>query len=214
MSWTVLPLPLYAFTACQRTTCNIQCHRDLDNKYLFTSRHELASQKPWIYSSIAVKLKMSQFSVSFGRLFFVSWMYLYFLLPQVSFSTSPSLPSWYLTFSSPLCLFFFRMVFYMLSVTCLPPCIGVTLLLWGWWSWALPQRIFIPFILWSSVVCNSCDTINIVNLYIYSYSYSTTNKMHLLSQIIYSCKTLYMFRTVFPSIIRSSKLRIQQRYTC
>ena len=37
------------------------------------------------------------------------------------------------------------------------------------------------------------------------YSYSTTNKMHLLCQIIYSCKTLYMFRTVFPSIIRSSK---------
>jgi len=29
--------------------------------------------------------------------------------------------------------------------------------------------------------------------------------MHLLSQIIYSCKTLYMFRTVFPSIIRSSE---------
>jgi len=42
------------------------------------------------------------------------------------------------------------------------------------------------------------------------FSYSTTNKMHMLSQIIYSCKTLYMFRTVFPSIIRSSKLRIQQ----
>jgi len=31
------------------------------------------------------------------------------------------------------------------------------------------------------------------------------------SQIIYSCKTLYMFRTVFPSIIRSSRLRIQQQ---
>jgi len=44
------------------------------------------------------------------------------------------------------------------------------------------------------------------------YSYNTTNKMHLLSQIIYSCKTLYMFRTAFPSIIRSSKLRIQRRY--
>jgi len=42
------------------------------------------------------------------------------------------------------------------------------------------------------------------------YSYSTTNKMHLLSQIIYSHKTLYMFRTVFPSI-RRSKLRIQQQ---
>ena len=35
--------------------------------------------------------------------------------------------------------------------------------------------------------------------------------MHLLSQIIYSCKTLYMFRTVFPSIIRSSKLHIQEQ---
>ena len=44
------------------------------------------------------------------------------------------------------------------------------------------------------------------------FSYRSTNKMHLLSQIIYSCKTLYMFRTVFPSIIRSSKLSIQQRY--
>jgi hypothetical protein len=47
---------------------------------------------------------------------------------------------------------------------------------------------------------------------IYSYTRSTTNKMHMSSQIIYSCKTLYMFRTVFPSIIRSSKLHIQQRY--
>ena len=36
--------------------------------------------------------------------------------------------------------------------------------------------------------------------------------MHLLSLIIYSSKTLYMFWTVFPSNIRSSKLRIQQRY--
>jgi len=45
-----------------------------------------------------------------------------------------------------------------------------------------------------------------------AYSYSTTNKMHLLSRLIYACKTLYMFGTVFPSIIRSSKLRIQQRY--
>jgi len=43
------------------------------------------------------------------------------------------------------------------------------------------------------------------------YSYSTTNKMHLLSQIIYSYKTFYMFRTIFPSIIRSLKLRIQQQ---
>jgi hypothetical protein len=44
------------------------------------------------------------------------------------------------------------------------------------------------------------------------YSYSKTNKMHLLSQIIYYCKTFYMFRAVFQSITRSSKLRIHQRY--
>jgi len=43
-------------------------------------------------------------------------------------------------------------------------------------------------------------------------SYIATKKMHLLSQIIYSWKTPYTFRTAFPSIIRSSKLRIQQRY--
>jgi len=36
--------------------------------------------------------------------------------------------------------------------------------------------------------------------------------MHLLSQIIYSCKTLYMLWTVFPSISWSSKQRIWQRY--
>jgi len=31
------------------------------------------------------------------------------------------------------------------------------------------------------------------------------------SQYIYSCKTLYMFQTLFPSIIRSSKLHIQRQ---
>jgi len=31
------------------------------------------------------------------------------------------------------------------------------------------------------------------------------------SQWIYFCKTLYMFQTVFPSIIRSSKLHIQRQ---
>jgi len=31
------------------------------------------------------------------------------------------------------------------------------------------------------------------------------------SQFIYICKTLYMFQTVFPSIIRSSKLHTQHQ---
>jgi len=37
-----------------------------------------------------------------------------------------------------------------------------------------------------------------------------TNKMQL-SQSIYSCKMFCMFQTVFPSIIRSSKLHIQRQ---
>jgi len=36
-----------------------------------------------------------------------------------------------------------------------------------------------------------------------------TNKMHLFLKLFILVKTLYMFRTVFPSIIRSSKLHIQ-----
>jgi hypothetical protein len=59
---------------------------------------------------------------------------------------------------------------------------------------------------------NKLGSLIFIDLCIVIYSYSTTNKMHLLSQIIYSCKTLYMFRTVFPLFIKSSKLRIQQRY--
>jgi hypothetical protein len=35
--------------------------------------------------------------------------------------------------------------------------------------------------------------------------------MHLFLKFIYFCITLYMFRTVFPSIIRSSGLYIQQQ---
>ena len=42
------------------------------------------------------------------------------------------------------------------------------------------------------------------------FSHSTTNKCDV-SQFIYFCKTLYMFLTGFPSIIRSSKLHIQRQ---
>jgi len=58
------------------------------------------------------------------------------------------------------------------------------------------------------ITCTFNENVKIIH----GHSHSTTNKMHLLSQIIYSCKTLYVFRTVFPSIIRSSKLHTQQRY--
>jgi len=44
---------------------------------------------------------------------------------------------------------------------------------------------------------------------LYSEVQSTTNKMQHFT--IYFCKTHYMFRTAFPSIIRSSKLHIQRQ---
>jgi hypothetical protein len=61
-------------------------------------------------------------------------------------------------------------------------------------------------------ISRGCVDLIFIGPCIVIYSHSATRKMNLLFQIIYSCKTLYMFRTVFPSIIRSSKLRIQQRY--
>jgi len=61
-------------------------------------------------------------------------------------------------------------------------------------------------------LCRNLLYVILIGPCIVIYSYSTTNKMHLLSQIICSCKTFYMFRTVFPSISRSSKLRIQQLF--
>ena len=42
------------------------------------------------------------------------------------------------------------------------------------------------------------------------YSYSKTNQMHQCIKIIYFRMTLYMFRAVFPYIIRSSRPYIQQ----
>jgi hypothetical protein len=41
------------------------------------------------------------------------------------------------------------------------------------------------------------------------YFYSKTNKIHKISNLFYFGTTLYMFRTVFPSIIRSLRLYIQ-----
>jgi len=43
------------------------------------------------------------------------------------------------------------------------------------------------------------------------YFYSKTNQMHNTSNLFYSGTTLYMFRTVFPSIIRSLTLYIQRQ---
>jgi len=65
---------------------------------------------------------------------------------------------------------------------------------------------------WDSITKTGNETSTFIGACILIHSHSTTNKKHLLSQIIYTYKMLYMFRTVFPSIIRSSKLCIQQWY--
>jgi len=43
------------------------------------------------------------------------------------------------------------------------------------------------------------------------YFYSKTNQMHNISNLFYFRTTFYMFRTVFPSIIRSRRLYIQHQ---
>jgi len=48
-----------------------------------------------------------------------------------------------------------------------------------------------------------------VGLCIVIYFYSKTNQMHNISNLFYFGTTLYMFRTVFPSIVRSLSLYIQ-----
>jgi hypothetical protein len=69
------------------------------------------------------------------------------------------------------------------------------------------------FMLWYSIGANALSiNLIVICLCIIIYSYRTTNKMHLLSQIIYSCKMLYTFQTVFLPIITRSKLHIQQWY--
>jgi hypothetical protein len=44
------------------------------------------------------------------------------------------------------------------------------------------------------------------------YFYSKSNQMHNISNLFYFGTTLYMFRTVFPFIIRSQSLYIHQVY--
>ena len=56
-------------------------------------------------------------------------------------------------------------------------------------------------------ICN-CRFLTFIGLCIVNIFLQYNEQDAPISQIIYSCKTLYMFRMVFPSIIRSSKLHI------
>ena len=48
-------------------------------------------------------------------------------------------------------------------------------------------------------------------MYLLEYLYNKTNQMHQCIKIFHFGMTLYMFGTVFPSIIRSSRLYILQQ---
>jgi hypothetical protein len=60
---------------------------------------------------------------------------------------------------------------------------------------------------------NADDKLNVtsVGLCILLYFYSKTNQMYNISNLFYFGTTLYMFRTVCPSIIRSLRLYIQHQ---
>jgi hypothetical protein len=55
------------------------------------------------------------------------------------------------------------------------------------------------------------DIVTIRYIHIYGCFYGKTNKMHNISNLFYFGTTLYMFRTVSPSIIRSLRLYTQHQ---
>jgi len=55
---------------------------------------------------------------------------------------------------------------------------------------------------------DSLDNLSTTANYFF-YFYGKTNQMHNISNLFYFETTFYMFRTVFPSIIRSLRLYIQ-----
>jgi hypothetical protein len=61
----------------------------------------------------------------------------------------------------------------------------------------------------ANLKCNKYVRLTFVGPYIVIYFYSKTYQMHNISNLFYFGTTLYMFRTVSPSIIRSLRLYIQ-----
>ena len=58
---------------------------------------------------------------------------------------------------------------------------------------------------------HSFSNLKFVGLCIIIYFYSKTNQMHNISNLFYFGTTLYMFRTVSPSIIGNLRLYIQHQ---
>ena len=56
-----------------------------------------------------------------------------------------------------------------------------------------------------------CCKFDVWRLCIIIYFYNKTNQMHNILNLFYFRTTLYMFRTVFPSIIRSLRLYVQHQ---
>jgi len=71
-----------------------------------------------------------------------------------------------------------------------------------WWWWILVLQQVITTMHMSLTFIGSCIVI---------YFHSKTNQMHNVSGLFIFGLTLYMFQTVFPSIIRSSRLYIHHQ---
>jgi ABC-type siderophore export system fused ATPase/permease subunit len=67
-----------------------------------------------------------------------------------------------------------------------------------------------PFTCQNSAI-TTCPILTFVGPCILIYFYSKTKQMHNISNLFYFVTTLYMFRTVFPSVIRSLRLYIQHQ---
>ena len=75
-------------------------------------------------------------------------------------------------------------------------------------------QIFGDYIIRTCLVVFTCKFIShlmFIGPCIVIYFYSKTNQMHNISNSFYFGTTLYMFRTVFPSIVRSLRLYIQHQ---
>jgi len=75
----------------------------------------------------------------------------------------------------------------------------------------LISRILIPCVVITECILGWGTRLRFVGPCIVIYFYSKTNKLHNISNLFYFGATLYMFRTVSPSIIRSLRLYIQQQ---
>ena len=77
--------------------------------------------------------------------------------------------------------------------------------------WCVRLKVPLFVIIFAYIIILRLACLKFLGPCILIYFYSKTNHMHNISNLFYFGTTLYMFRTVFSSIIRSLRLYIQQQ---